>query len=322
MAEQLANNAATTLDGAISNVDTSVVVTDGSVFPSSGNFRLLIQNEIILCTARSSNTLTVTRAQEGTTGTSHADGLPIELIYTKGSFNQILSDYWQRGGYASRPSSPRSGTMYTATDLLNAKWLYNGSSWDLISPVIIPNAKKVDFSGWTAMNQGTSTFVDKNGILHVTMQISNDFRGFYKTKPTSPFKMTVVIYPHKFGDIFIATGIGVRENSSGKMRLMYYMSGQPGSFRYDYWNSASSYNSTILSAIPTSTSMPIWLRYEDDNTNWVISASRDGKAFGIIYQETRNTVFTADQIVVGCFNNITLTGNPLLEQYILSEWEE
>ena len=64
--EEFVNNAQTTLNGAISDSDTSIVVTDGSVFPTHGDFRLLIESELVLCTARSTNTLTVVRAQEGT----------------------------------------------------------------------------------------------------------------------------------------------------------------------------------------------------------------------------------------------------------------
>lgn len=71
--EQYANNAATTLNGAINNSVTSVVVTDASSFPASGNFRIEVDTEIMLVTAKASNTLTVTRGVEGTTAASHLD---------------------------------------------------------------------------------------------------------------------------------------------------------------------------------------------------------------------------------------------------------
>ncbi|SVE18475.1 uncharacterized protein METZ01_LOCUS471329, partial [marine metagenome] len=68
------NNAKTTLSSNISNSATSIAVTDGSVFPSlnAGEYFLCTfddgsNNEIVKCTARSSNTLTVIRAQESTT---------------------------------------------------------------------------------------------------------------------------------------------------------------------------------------------------------------------------------------------------------------
>lgn len=90
MAEQFANNAASTLNGAIDNVTTTIVVTDGSSFPSTGNFRLIIGSnpataEIVIATARSSNTITVIRGQEGTSADSWPDLTPVTHILTSGA---------------------------------------------------------------------------------------------------------------------------------------------------------------------------------------------------------------------------------------------
>jgi hypothetical protein len=51
--EQYSNFGFTTLNGSINNSVTSITVTDGSVFPSVGNFRIRVAQEIMLCTARS-----------------------------------------------------------------------------------------------------------------------------------------------------------------------------------------------------------------------------------------------------------------------------
>jgi hypothetical protein len=103
--EQYANNAYTLLNGAIDNSQTAIAVIDGSRFPNSGNFRLMLPTgvgpndlEIMLCTARSGNTLTVVRGQEGTTAVTHPDGRSIVHILTKRLFsndrpNQILAGF-------------------------------------------------------------------------------------------------------------------------------------------------------------------------------------------------------------------------------------
>ena len=78
MGLKYANNAKTTLNGAINSSVTSIVVTDGSVFPTLGGsdyFYMTLEdvslnNEIVKVTARSGNTLTVVRAQDGTTAKS------------------------------------------------------------------------------------------------------------------------------------------------------------------------------------------------------------------------------------------------------------
>jgi len=94
MVEQFANNASSSLNGAINNSTTSIVVANGSSFPSVGNFRLLIGSspltaEITLVTARSGNTLTVIRGQESTTAQSWPDGTTVTHILTKGAVETL-----------------------------------------------------------------------------------------------------------------------------------------------------------------------------------------------------------------------------------------
>jgi len=47
VSQQLKNFASTLLNGAIDGSTTSVVVDDGSVFPSSGDFYIKVENEIM-----------------------------------------------------------------------------------------------------------------------------------------------------------------------------------------------------------------------------------------------------------------------------------
>jgi len=96
MVEQFANNAASTLNGAINNSTTTIVVAtgEGSRFPSVGNFRLLIgldpfTAEIVLATARSSDTITVVRGQEGSTAQSWGNGTSVTHIMTKGAIETL-----------------------------------------------------------------------------------------------------------------------------------------------------------------------------------------------------------------------------------------
>lgn len=70
MSEYLANNAITTLVNSINSSITSIVVASASGFPAV-NFRIVIDEEIMLVTAKSGNTFTVTRGVESTTAISH-----------------------------------------------------------------------------------------------------------------------------------------------------------------------------------------------------------------------------------------------------------
>jgi hypothetical protein len=95
--EQFSNNAATTLNGAINNSVTSLVVTSATGFPSAGNFRIIIESEILLVTAVSGTTFTVTRAQESTSAASHADTTALTHVLTASGLTQGIHDYASTG---------------------------------------------------------------------------------------------------------------------------------------------------------------------------------------------------------------------------------
>ena len=91
MAVVFKNNANTVLASSITSSATSVSVLDGSVFPSlsAGEYFLCTidddtNNEIVKVTAISGNTLTVVRAQEGTTARAFSNSSTIESRVTAG----------------------------------------------------------------------------------------------------------------------------------------------------------------------------------------------------------------------------------------------
>lgn len=109
-----ANNAYSVLSGGISDVATviNVATGTGSRFPASNFLATLVgydvngnENawEIVLCTSRTSDALTVTRAQEGTTAVAWADATRIENRVTAGTMADFepgitagtTSQYWR-----------------------------------------------------------------------------------------------------------------------------------------------------------------------------------------------------------------------------------
>ena len=96
-----ANNATSTLANPITSVDTSILLASGTgaLFPNptgSQVFLATIYNtsntadEIVLVTARSGNTLTVVRGQEGTTAQTWIAGDPIGMYPTAGTMNSLV----------------------------------------------------------------------------------------------------------------------------------------------------------------------------------------------------------------------------------------
>jgi len=98
MGVKFANNAYGTLNASIASGDTSLTLSSGqgARFPSLGAgdyfYATLIDTsnnlEIVKCTARSSDVLTITRGQEGTTARAYAVGDRVELRVTA----QALAD--------------------------------------------------------------------------------------------------------------------------------------------------------------------------------------------------------------------------------------
>jgi len=118
MTEQFANNASSTLNGAINNSTTTIVVTSAATFPSSGNFRLLLgvnpaTAEIVLVTGVSGTTFTVVRGQEGTTAISWPDLTTVTHILTAGAINQLKAV--QDGGNYSKTFDIATFSNITST---------------------------------------------------------------------------------------------------------------------------------------------------------------------------------------------------------------
>jgi microcystin-dependent protein len=89
MAEQYANDAVTTLAAGITSSATSLTVASAGAFPTSGNFRIRIDGEILTVTAVSGATFTVSRATEVCAGVqaaaAHSAGATVEHVLTAAS---------------------------------------------------------------------------------------------------------------------------------------------------------------------------------------------------------------------------------------------
>jgi hypothetical protein len=85
MTEQLKNLSISTLVGNIGSGDTSLTVASAAPFSATGNFRINIDNELMLVTGVAGAVFTVTRAAEGTTAASHIGGANVSQVLTVAS---------------------------------------------------------------------------------------------------------------------------------------------------------------------------------------------------------------------------------------------
>jgi hypothetical protein len=112
MTELFANSATSTLNGAINNAVTSLTVTSAALFPTSGNFRILIDSEIMLVTAVAGAVFTVERGAEGTTAASHLNLAPVTCIVTAGALNAFVNN----GIFATISGSTFTGPVVGASN--------------------------------------------------------------------------------------------------------------------------------------------------------------------------------------------------------------
>ena len=102
MAVKFSNNAKTTITSSLTTSATSVAVTDASNFPTLGagdyTYATLAESstpanlEIVKVTAISSNTLTIVRAQQGTSARSFSTNDLCELRVTSGLMEEAIDE--------------------------------------------------------------------------------------------------------------------------------------------------------------------------------------------------------------------------------------
>jgi hypothetical protein len=121
-AEQFANSAQSTLSNAISSAASSLQVDNAAAFPTQGNFRILIDSELLLVTAVSGNTFTVTRAVESVAGVqlaaAHGAGATVTHVLTAASLQLACpSDM-----LASLVNNPNNLSNPSVSTLLASTW--------------------------------------------------------------------------------------------------------------------------------------------------------------------------------------------------------
>ena len=82
MVYQYQNFGLSTLDEALDDTETGVDVVNAASFPTSGDFVINVEGELMKVTAVTSNTFTVTRGVEGTTAVSHLLGATVKNVLT------------------------------------------------------------------------------------------------------------------------------------------------------------------------------------------------------------------------------------------------
>jgi hypothetical protein len=116
--EQFTNNASSTLNGTITSGAGSLIVTSATGFPTSPNFRIIVDQEIMLVTGVSGPNFTISRAQESTLAAAHTNGVAVTHVITAGGLAQTIRDHGDAfGTAANRPTAVGAGYTYYCSDM-------------------------------------------------------------------------------------------------------------------------------------------------------------------------------------------------------------
>jgi hypothetical protein len=274
--ELFANNAADQLDGGIDASQTSITVDDGSVFPSTGNFRIIIDDELMIVSDRSSNTLTVVRGAEGTTGASHLDDAPVTHVITADALDRVGKD----------------NVM-----------LWGASTFPPLNKLVGTDGKTILTSAdFTWQNQGGATVADLAGTMAMRLPPSgsNQIRSLLRSTPSAPWTwisaVNVTCFADDDGAQNVNQGVCLRESSSSKLYLFGWNRSNTATPRIylEKWN-----NDTTFASVAYKITKPIffgpllWFKIEDNNTNVIFSIGSDGVEWFQVFSESRTTFMSS-----------------------------
>jgi len=320
------------LNGGIDNSTTSVVVTDGSVFPAVGNFRIKIDDELFVVTARSTNTLTVaTRPAESTTAASHNNLAVVTHILTAGSYYQTVADNVRADVIADRQAAAKAGRLWIPTNG-NRISRDTGAAWNSYGPIFKLTETPAVAADFTWRNQGSTTAVDQGGSIYIEVAnvTTTSIHTLWKNAPGSTPYHIIACF-RATGSLNTALyqfGLSFLEASSNKIYLFGFrfgasVAGSPQIFALHYTSDTGEGTAIYSSLASHWNTDTFWTRIGDDGTTLTFDLSLDGINWLNIASEARGAQFSAtgfpDQ--VGFFGEARSSVSHKMPMTLLS-WEQ
>lgn len=284
----------TTLDGDITSAQTTLVVADATGLPSTGNFRVQIGAEIMLCTSRTGTTLTVERGAEDTQTSSHSDTSSVIFPITAGSL-----ETWGRD---------------------------NVPLWGISPPfkkiVADDGVTLLTSSDFTWVNQESSSVSDQNGtiLLRAAQTTSLDNRLLVRTAPSTPYAYVGAFHiclPRGDSSDGVFATMGFRESSTGEFEQIEVGTNldRTPQMTVERWTNSTTFSATIRTIdMLTLIGNALWFKIEDDGTDLTYYISNDGTNW-IEVESNGRTAFMAggpDQVFWGARNDNNNTNASLV----------
>lgn len=330
--ERFANTPNTQLASSISDSATSISVASSATFPSAGNFRVLIDTEILKVTAVSGTTWTVTRGDGGTVAASHTSSTQIYGIVTKEALDAIISFYKDGTFLADRRiinligaisddvgnsrvniyvaksdvianldgSVPLAGGIYRGTDSPYMQ-VSDGNNWVNYGPAI-PHKIPPAASGLTWINQANATVTQRNDGFYLEDFSSgrgsgDQFHCLVKSVPGStPWSLTVGGIPnlYQFNAGYMMWGPCICENGTTPKIMAWGLMSDNSALKTAgiKYNSPTSYSGNYCRN-EEKLLFPTFWRIRNDGTKYRFSRSYDGIFWNELYSENIGTFLTA-----------------------------
>ena len=176
-AEQFANLAQTSLNGAIAAGDLTLVVVSASLFPTNPQFRIRIDDEVMIVTGVAGTTFTVTRGAESTSAASHASGTLITCVLTAGALNNfpVTSIAFGTALQVAQTNAGGTGVEWgTSTGIGNVA---RATSPTFVTPVLGTPASGVLTNCTGLLASGLQQSPTDLGNTDITVDLSNSHAG-------------------------------------------------------------------------------------------------------------------------------------------------
>ena len=300
--ERFANGGLSSLSAGIDNDDRWLTLGSVVGFPAEGNFRIIVDSEIMLVARVLGKTFLVVRGQEGTSAASHDTGAAVYHILTAGALTARDSDQVIVGTIANRDTAGQAGRLYVPPEGFVTQ--DNGTDWDLLPYWRFTPPAIGDFS-W--VNQGTATVTDYKGmtVLIPPTGASNNLRMLVKSAPTAPYRITVAMIaqdPSMTSGYCGEWGVCWRDSVSQKIitfGIARYQDTWPVlQVAHTQWtNPTTIAGGGQISHKRIVPQWPYWIRFSDDGTNRTVEVSGDGVTWQLYEAaESRSTFITANQV--------------------------
>ena len=288
----------------------ALTATHGARFPSSGDFWVRVEDEVFKVTARTTDTLTVHRAQDSTAAANHAAGTDVYWVLGVAALNQLRTDITGGAGkstmtVAAFDSATTNGTVQGGLSHVRMsngiyECIWNGSAWEYYFGHV--KCARPFSSAFSWVNQGSATVSGATGGVYMASPGSASIDWHLMAQSaTPPYTLRVGFKITGPSVNYLNAGVGWRNSGGAQLIAVAPGFGASGyHWRILLYNSPTSFSTFYLDEKQRQEQFDVvWLRLVDDNTNRIVSTSADGLNWVQVLSHGRTSGLNPNQVWFG-----------------------